>query len=696
MKRYSALEVNRATWLTKQVSLSYFSKLKSTLLELGIMVSTGGDRYSVDLSRIITSDEAPNPLSATLAGHYGNVICGVGQKCNKVKVINKERISLDVYVGMDGTWYDPHLILGSKTVFENQIPAMQRDMDVLISTQANAFQDNSTLLSALQHLDKQLTQRRVKKPVLWLTDGQSARFNLKVPDFAEENELVEFVYPPHTTTAHALLDRVFHMWHNTYSKSVDDWSKANPGKSVTKAVFAAVFPGAWEKWTRSIHVQRVALKPEATGVYLGSPSIVRCPLNGNLIASHDYFGDIDDQRATQFNTSIFVSDDEGVSWKFTTNVTGTYWSNLWEHKGFVYLMGTAGDNLGADEGKPGVTLAYSSDGVTWSAVETVLNATQQNVYHTAPTPVVESEGVLYRGMETWAGSQYVNGYNALMMSAKSDCLSSQTQARTWCWRKSNILEFDEGWVPHAWKVYSLDLHWQESNAVVGPNGEVYLILRVDGQQTACFNKAAVARYTPSTNKLRFEKFIDFPSSSTKFVIRRDPATKRYFALTNPVTGPTPNTESQRNVLVLATSDDLMEWKVCGEPLLHDDTGFDWTDSLRFTGFQYVDWQFDGLDIIAAVRSGYRGANSFHNANRVTFLRIPHFATRQCETGPNDWITIYPEPSSNEVWLQGNRAFSQAYSQAEARACPWPQKKTSAQNASYARCSARTLYPDYFY
>ncbi|KAK3246540.1 hypothetical protein CYMTET_43929 [Cymbomonas tetramitiformis] len=210
------------------------------------MVSTGGDRYNVDLSRIITSDEAPNPLSATLAGHYGKVICGVGQKCNKVKAINKERISLDVYVGMDGTWYDPHLILGSKTVFENQIPAMQRDMDVLISTQANAFQDNSTLLSALQHLDTQLTQRRVKKPVLWLTDGQSARFHLKVLDFAEENGLVEFVYPPHTTTAHALLDRVFHMWHTTYSKSVHDWSKANPGKSVTKAVFAAVFPGAWD------------------------------------------------------------------------------------------------------------------------------------------------------------------------------------------------------------------------------------------------------------------------------------------------------------------------------------------------------------------------------------------------------------------------------------------------------------------
>ncbi|KAK3285453.1 hypothetical protein CYMTET_6943 [Cymbomonas tetramitiformis] len=137
---------------------------------------------------------------------------------------------------------------------------MKGSVDVLISTQANAFQDNHTLLKALEHLNKQIVERGVKKPVLWLTDGQSARFNLKVLDFAAGNGLEEFVYPPHTTTAHALLDRVFHMWHTTYSKCVEAWGKANPGKQVTKAVFAAVFPEAWFKWTRSIRVHAVALK----------------------------------------------------------------------------------------------------------------------------------------------------------------------------------------------------------------------------------------------------------------------------------------------------------------------------------------------------------------------------------------------------------------------------------------------------
>ncbi|KAK3276385.1 hypothetical protein CYMTET_15531 [Cymbomonas tetramitiformis] len=50
------------------------------------------------------------------------------------------------------------------------------------------------------------------------------------------------------------------MWHITYSKLVEKWSTANPGKQITKAVFAAVFPEAWDKWQKSIRVRAVASK----------------------------------------------------------------------------------------------------------------------------------------------------------------------------------------------------------------------------------------------------------------------------------------------------------------------------------------------------------------------------------------------------------------------------------------------------
>jgi hypothetical protein len=46
----------------------------------------------------------------------------------------------------------------------------------------------------------------------------------------------------------------------------------------------------------------------------------------------------------------------------------------------------------------------------------------------------------------------------------------------------------------------------------------------------------------------------------------------------------------------------------------------WLSEL-LTGFQYVDWQFDGNDIIAAVRASYRGAQTYHNSNRILFQRL---------------------------------------------------------------------------
>ena len=46
--------------------------------------------------------------------------------------------------------------------------------------------------------------------------------------------------------------------------------------------------------------------------------------------------------------------------------------------------------------------------------------------------------------------------------------------------------------------------------------------------------------------------------------------------------------------------------------------------MRFTAFQYIDWQFDGEDIIYISRTAYDGAANFHDANRVTFHRVEGF------------------------------------------------------------------------
>lgn len=48
--------------------------------------------------------------------------------------------------------------------------------------------------------------------------------------------------------------------------------------------------------------------------------------------------------------------------------------------------------------------------------------------------------------------------------------------------------------------------------------------------------------------------------------------------------------------------------------------------MRGTGFQYVDWQFDGEDLIYVVRVAYDGAHNFHDANRLTFHKLGGFRT----------------------------------------------------------------------
>ncbi len=54
---------------------------------------------------------------------------------------------------------------------------------------------------------------------------------------------------------------------------------------------------------------------------------------------------------------------------------------------------------------------------------------------------------------------------------------------------------------------------------------------------------------------------------------------------------------------------------------------------RYVGFQYVDWLFDGNDIIAVSRTAFNGARNYHDANHLTFHRVRDFAHGPRRFGP---------------------------------------------------------------
>lgn len=79
--------------------------------------------------------------------------------------------------------------------------------------------------------------------------------------------------------------------------------------------------------------------------------------------------------------------------------------------------------------------------------------------------------------------------------------------------------------------------------------------------------------------LSFVSLIPLPGGMTKFAIRYDLVGEAYFSLANPVASEFDYTKDLVN---------LTDWKIVADRLLYDDTGLGEIDSLRYTGFDYVD------------------------------------------------------------------------------------------------------------
>jgi hypothetical protein len=143
------------------------------------------------------------------------------------------------------------------------------------------------------------------------------------------------------------------------------------------------------------------------------------------------------------------------------------------------------------------------------------------------------------------------------------------------------------------------------------------------------NKGALVSVRDEGRALAFDPatgFIDLPGGASKFTIRRDADTGRYWMLSNDMQDqPFP---IRRNRLSLFSSDDLRHWT--RRKVLLDYTLPTPEEAVRTTGFQYVDWQFDEppgagrQDIIYLVRTAFEGAHSYHDANMITFGKITGF------------------------------------------------------------------------
>ena len=353
----------------------------------------------------------------------------------------------------------------------------------------------------------------------------------------------------------------------------------------------------------------VAYQSPATGWYIGSPSLAILP-DGAYVASHDLFGGVSSKRTTY----VYRSENRGATWAFASAVTNQTWSNLFVHRGALYVMGPGGERGRA-------CIRQSSDGGrTWSQPTGPENGllSEEGGFHTAPVPVVSHNGRLWRAFEQRVRTQtatepWASWFAVTVMSApeEADLLRAEN------WQFSKPLESQQGWLEGGFG------GWLEGNMVVAPGGRLVNLLRVHVKEGRPEVAALVdVQQEPLAATFNPTNFVRFPGGAKKFTIRYDEPTGRYWTLANPVLPPHTNVSASavRQTLALMSSGDLRTWTMHRLLLHHPDR--------RDHGFQYVDFLIEGADIVYVSRTAYDdgvfGANSFHDANFLTFHRIAGF------------------------------------------------------------------------
>lgn len=381
----------------------------------------------------------------------------------------------------------------------------------------------------------------------------------------------------------------------------------------------------------------VASSPDPDRTYIGTPAIAILS-DGSYVAAHDFFGknpDLTDR------TRLYGSRDRGVTWTPLAELRGQAWFSLFVHRDALYLHGTAsryGD----------LTIRRSTDGGrTWTEPRDGKSGLLiRGRFHGAPVPVVVHAGRIWRAVEERVNDlQWPLHFSALVVSAPEDAdLLDATN-----WTRTNGILFDPSWYN------GRRPGWLEGNVVVTPEGALANFLRVHTEPRPedsfasgagamgipRYEVGARAEISADGRTLSFDPakgLIHLPGSQSKFTIRFDPRTKRYWSLIQKITLPHEGRDwknspiHQRNVLMLTSSADLHTWR-------EESIVLRWREGQTLAGndrvaWQYLDWRFDGEDLVAVSRTSWGGQN-YHNANFMTFHRVPNFRQRTMRDAPAD-------------------------------------------------------------
>lgn len=342
-----------------------------------------------------------------------------------------------------------------------------------------------------------------------------------------------------------------------------------------------------------------------SGNSLCSPCILKLKKKTLLVSM-----DIYKHRAGQNLTKIFRSDDNGISWRYVTDLFPCFWGKMFLHKGKLYML-----SMTTEYGDLQIAASYD-EGTTWTDFVRLFPGSGNRDAggpHKAPLNVVAFGGRLWTSIDfgTWEKETF-HSTGILSIAEDDDLLCPEN------WTLSDFLPCSNDWegAPEG-----ISRGCLEGNVLVLPDGQLYDLLRyqINTCSPAC-DKAVYLRINKDFPEKapEFYRIVDFEGGLSKSAVLYDDKTSMYFALFNRVADP--EHVMARNILSLSFSKDGIKWQtVC------DLIGIDADGGLYDkVGVQYPDAIIDGDDLLWVQRTACNNAANFHDSNYITFHRFKNF------------------------------------------------------------------------
>jgi hypothetical protein len=374
------------------------------------------------------------------------------------------------------------------------------------------------------------------------------------------------------------------------------------------------------------------LWPASNRIYTTSPSIVKLP-NGDYLLAFNLFGGSLEPSAADGTTYIYRSSDKGTNWTNLTPQRMSYMKrgSLFVHGNSVYLWGYTGDASG-DSLSGSVIIRKSTDnGTTWTlpfhpSDPTPANGDPTNGFIMAGTMGGTPFNPVIHDGRLWMAQ---GGKRVMDVAADANWLLAAG------WKRSSAANTDSGpnGIPDSYK----DVTITEAQIVASPQTGVVILPKVESEPRTVLIRATGSGTVANPTT---DDWVDLPGGGKKFGAAYDPVSQRFYVLSNPVLpahfGHSEPWNMIRNTAALMSSKDLKLWDVQQIFLYGPNIGWE--------GFQYLNFDMDGDDMIVASRTAFdltgepgvdykppRG----HDSNLITFHRIRNFRS----AAPDHYLAI---------------------------------------------------------